>query len=285
MRQKPAMTAQSTAPEPGAVERLLRRDQLIVACAAGLLVLLAGLYTVFGVGMDMTAVEMTQMARPIGDPMAMPMTPVWTVGYALLVFLMWWIMMIAMMTPSAAPMLLLYTALKRMGPESSRAVLYSALFLSGYLIAWAVFSALAAGLQWGLESIDLVSGSMMALKSRWFAGAVLLAAGLYQFSPLKHSCLTQCRSPAQFLAEHRHPGLFGAVRMGADHGLYCLGCCWALMALLFVGGIMNLYWIVGLTLFVLVEKLSPRGIYLARAGGALLMLAGLYFLAAGLTGF
>ncbi len=273
------MTSRGPAPGSGAIERLLRRDQLIVAGAAGLLVVLAALYTVYGAGMNMSAIEMTQMARPIGEPMPMPRASAWTPGYALLVFFMWWVMMIAMMTPSAAPMLLLFTALKKTGPDSHKAVAFSISFLSGYLIAWAAFSAAAAGLQWVLEVIDLSDGSMMTLKSRWFAGAVLLAAGLYQFSPLKHACLARCRSPAQFLAEHRRPGLSGALRMGIDHGIYCLGCCWTLMVLLFVGGIMNLYWIVGLTLFVLIEKLAPNGLLIARIAGAGLVLAGGYFLA------
>lgn len=262
----------------GAVERLLRKDQLIVATAAGLLVLLAGAYTVFGVGMNMTAIEMTGMARAIGEPMQMGMARVWTPEHAVLLFLMWWIMMIAMMTPSAAPMLLLFTAIKKQGPDGMRAALFSGYLLAGYLLAWAGYSVAAVALQWGLETAGLADGPMMTIKSRWFAGAVMLAAGAYQFSWLKTACLSHCRAPGQFLAEHRRPGLGGALRLGMHHGTYCLGCCWALMALLFVGGVMNLYWIVGLTLYVIVEKICPRGDAIARLAGGILVATGGYLL-------
>lgn len=267
----------------GVVEKLLRRDQAIVATSAALLVVLAGLYTVFGVGMNMTALEMTRMAEPIGMPMAMGMSPVWSITYATLIFFMWWVMMIAMMTPSAVPMVLLFTALKKIGPEADRAALLSGYLLAGYLVSWAGFSIAATALQGGLESAGLSAGAMMTVKSRWFAGAVLFVAGLYQFSGIKNACLSHCRSPAQLLASFNRPGATGAFRMGLIHGAYCLGCCWALMALLFVGGIMNLYWIIGLALYVLIEKLAPRGDLIARMAGAVLLLTGAYFLVDGLV--
>ncbi len=267
--------------KPGVVERLLRRDEAIVATSAALLIALAGLYTVFGVGMNMTALEMTKMARPIGNPMAMGMSPAWSMSYAALIFFMWWIMMIAMMTPSAVPMVLLFTALKKMGPDADRAALLSGFLLAGYLLAWAGFSVTATMLQSGLESAGLSAGAMMTIKSRWFAGAVLIVAGLYQFSRFKNACLSHCRSPAQLLATFNRPGAVGALRMGAIHGAYCLGCCWALMALLFVGGIMNLYWITGLALYVLMEKLAPGGDMIARLTGVVLVLTGTYFLISG----
>lgn len=267
--------------QAGGLERWLSHDQWIVAGAAGLAALLAGAYTVFGVGMQMSAFQMTQMARPLGDPMAMGPAPVWTAGYALLVFLMWWVMMVAMMIPSAAPALLLYTALKKHGPESHRAQALAGVFLLGYLLAWAAFSALATGLQWGLTVSGLLNGPMMTLHGKGMAGAVLLLAGLYQFTPLKQACLRHCRAPAQFLAQHHRPGAGGALRLGLRHGAYCLGCCWALMALLFVGGIMNLWWIVGLALWVIVEKALPGGARLARIGGAGLALWGLWLIVAG----
>lgn len=263
----------------GPIERLVRRDQEIVALAATLIVVLAGLYTYFGVGMNMSAPEMTKMARPIGAPMTMAAAPVWSGAYAILIFSMWWIMMIAMMTPSAAPMLLLYTALKRVGAEKERAVSLSLLFLLGYLAMWALFSAIATGLQFEAERWSLVSGSMMTINSRLFGALVFIAAGLYQFSGLKESCLRHCKSPAHFLATHRHPGSWGAFRTGARHGVYCLGCCWALMALLFVGGIMNLYWIVGIALYVLAEKTIPNGLVFARATGFGVILFGGYLMA------
>jgi predicted metal-binding membrane protein len=258
----------------GAVESLLRRDGLIVAGAMSVLVLIAALYTVFGLGMNMSAIEMTRMAGRVGEPMAMAMQPRWTAGYALLVFLMWWVMMIAMMTPSASPFVLLFAAVKRTGPEADRAALHSGLLLAGYLAGWAAFSAAATLVQWTAESAGLASGAMMTLDGRWLAALVLIAAGLYQFTPVKSACLRHCRAPGQFLAEHRRPGAWGAFRMGTEHGAYCLGCCWALMALLFVGGIMNLVWIAGLTVYVLIEKLLPRGEVVARVAGGLLVALG-----------
>jgi predicted metal-binding membrane protein len=257
-----------------ATERLAARDRLVVAGAAGLIVVLAALYTVFGVGMQMTAVEMTAMARPIGQPMQMGGPLEWTAGYALLIFLMWWVMMVAMMTPSAAPVLLLFTAVKKTGAEAAQAARLSLLFLSGYLLAWGGFSALATALQWALEVWGLSSGPMMTLSSRLIAGGVLAAAGLYQLTPLKQACLEHCKSPAQFLSRHARPGAAGALATGMHHGAYCLGCCWGLMALLFVGGIMNLYWIAGLALYVLAEKLLPGGLWFSRITGWLLVLAG-----------
>ncbi len=269
----------SKSPQIGPVERLARHDQRIVAFSVALIVLLAGAYTFLGVGMTMTAPEMTRMARPIGNPMEMATRPVGTAQYVLLVFGMWWIMMIAMMTPSAAPVLLLFTALKRMGSEREKAVLFSWLFLCGYLLAWATFSALATGFQFAADQWGVTSGSMMTVKSRTLSALIFLGAGVYQLSAVKQSCLRHCQSPAQFLARHRRPGASGALIMGARHGAYCLGCCWALMALLFVGGIMNLYWIVGIAVYVFVEKVVKIGPILVRSTGVGLILFGAYLLA------
>ncbi|MFY0690497.1 MAG: DUF2182 domain-containing protein [Paracoccaceae bacterium] len=278
----------------GPVERVLARDQWVVAGAVGIIVVLAGLYTVWGVGMNMSALDMTRMAGATGQSMemgmgsgmasetgpgmAMAMGADWSWAYAGLIFLMWWIMMVAMMTPSAAPTLLLYTALKRQGSERERAVSLSLMFLSGYLLAWAGFSVVATTLQWATEAAGLTSTSMMTLSSRTAAGAVLIVAGLFQFSSLKSACLKHCRSPAHFLAQHRARVAWGAMRIGMHHGTYCLGCCWALMALLFVGGIMNLYWIVGLALYVLAEKLVPYPRAFSQVTGAALLAAGLWVL-------
>ncbi|UWQ77936.1 DUF2182 domain-containing protein [Leisingera sp. S132] len=261
---------------PGTAECLARNDRMVVLAAVAFVVLLSGLCTVFGAGMDMTAVEMTRMARPIGEPMAMGAGTPWTAGYAMLIFVMWWVMMIAMMTPSAAPVLLLFTAIKKSGSRAGRAPLLSLLFLSGYLLAWAFFSAAATALQWRLETMGLSDGPMMSLSSRTLGGALLLAAGAYQFTPYKHACLSHCRLPVQFLTRHNRTGLAGAVLMGAHHGTFCLGCCWALMLLLFAGGIMNLHWIAGLALFVLAEKTLPWPRFLTAGSGALLLLAGSY---------
>lgn len=273
---------QSQASQRTLVERVVRNDRIIVIASVTVIVILSAFYTVFGVGMNMTALDMTRMARPIGEPMTMGMQPHWTAAYAVLIFLMWWVMMVAMMTPSAAPMVLLFNAVKKAGTQPPAASHLSLVFLSGYLATWAGLSVAAAALQWSLENVDIADGPMMALKSRSFAGLVMIAAGLFQFTNLKRACLSHCRSPALFLAEHSRPGIGGAFVMGAHHGLYCLGCCWALMALLFVGGIMNLYWIVGLAIYVLIEKVVPNGEVMVKVAGAALVAAGAYVLATGL---
>ena len=253
--------------DTGATEWLLRREKYVVASALAVLVVLAVFYTVAGIGMNMSAIDMTRMARTPGAPMSMQMAPVWTAGYATLVFFMWWIMMIAMMTPSAAPLVLLYVAIKRTGADHGNASRDAILLLAGYLTAWAGFSLVAASLHWAADVVGMTSAAIMTLKGQWPAGLVLIVAGLYQFTPLKRACLAHCRAPAQFLADHNRSGPLGAFRMGADHGVYCLGCCWALMALLFVGGIMNLVWITGLATYVVIEKYMPYGELVSKIAG------------------
>lgn len=274
------MTRQNTSSRVGAVERLLRQDNAIVLGSVLLVILAAAWYTITGIGMTMSAVEMTRMAGPIGDPMQMGPGSSWSASYALLIFLMWWVMMIAMMTPSAAPAVLLFIAIKRIGPEKHRTATFGFCFLSGYLVAWGAFSLTATALQLGLEYVGLFDGPMMTISSGVFAGSILLAAGAYQFSGLKNACLRHCHSPARFLADHNRPGPLGAFRTGAEHGTYCLGCCWALMLLLFVGGIMNLYWIVGIAAYVALEKLLPRARWLVPMTGLALITAGLWFITA-----
>ena len=175
--------------------------------------------------------------------------------------LMWLVMMVAMMVPAASPTILLYAHVHRHsnGPESRPP---TAAFLAGYLACWLAFALVAAGLQsW------LISPMSMAIASRDAAAGLLVVVGIYQLTPLKDACLSRCRSPALFLSRHYRPGRIGAVRLGILHGAYCVGCCWLLMALLFVGGVMNLIWIAGLTLLVAAEKLLPGGDWLARFAG------------------
>jgi predicted metal-binding membrane protein len=204
----------------------------------------------------------------------MLMAPVeWSPSYALFVFLMWWIMMIAMMVPSAAPMVLLFAAIARKRRTQATPLAGTAAFVAGYLAVWASFSALAAAIHGGLDVAGLLT-PMMTASSGVFGGLLLVAAGLYQLTPLKRACLGQCREPVRFLSARWRPGNVGALRMGVVHGAYCLGCCWFLMVLLFIGGVMNLYWIAGLGLYVLAEKLVRRGRWLERAAGAVLTLAG-----------
>ena len=268
--------------QTGGIERLLRRDRLGVAMLIATLFGVASLYTVSGIGMKMSALEMTAM-----DGMRdMPSSDVpgsWSTDYMLLVFLMWWIMMIAMMLPSASPTVLLYSALLRRGAAARHAPALSAVFLSGYLTAWAAFSVMATILHHALETWGLVSSTMMTLINTVPGALLLITAGLFQFSTLKHICLQHCRSPAEFITRSRRPGAMGAFRMGLQHGSYCLGCCWSLMALLFVGGVMNLYWIAALAGFVAIEKLLPRGDLVSKAAGTFLMLWGGYLLVGMLT--
>lgn len=251
-------------------EHLLRRDRTIVILSIAALFLLAVTYTVFGVGMDMNALDMTAMRGMMDMPG--PRAPGgWTAGHAALVFLMWWVMMVAMMLPAVSPTVLLYAALPRSGADAVRVPAASAAFVGGYLAVWAGFSAAAAGLQWFLEAQGLVSTTMMRLTGTVPGASVLIAAGLYQFTKLKGACLTHCRSPAEFIARRRRPGVFGGFAMGLEHGAFCLGCCWFLMALLFVGGIMNLFWIAGLAALVSAEKLTRFGDLIGRIAGAALI--------------
>ncbi len=197
----------------------------------------------------------------------------WTVGYVAVIFFMWWVMMLGMMLPSAAPLLLLFARMMRKEKEKGAPYVATGVFAFGYVVMWAAFSAIATGAQWGLEASGLLSGIMVGTSA--VLGAVLLiAAGIWQLTPLKHACLKHCRSPIGFLSAHWLPGRIGAFRMGLVHGAFCLGCCWFLMALLFYGGVMNLYWIIGLALYILIEKLLPAGARVGQLTGVALIVWG-----------
>jgi predicted metal-binding membrane protein len=187
-------------------------------------------------------------------------------GRPALMFAMWWVMMAAMMLPSAAPILLLFARVNRNQKAGGRPFIPTGIFAAGYLVAWGGFSALATGLQWELQRLGLLS-PMMATTSYWLGSAILLAAGVWQLTPIKGICLRHCRSPMGFLVQSWRPGRLGAFRMGLEHGSYCLGCCWFLMGQLFFGGIMNLFWIIGLACFVLLEKTLPMGSWIGRIVG------------------
>lgn len=262
-------------------ERLLRRDRIILVAMIGGLLALSVVYTVFGVGMRMSAVEMTAM-RGMRDMPGHGIAGVWSLEYVLLVFLMWWVMMIAMMLPSVSPTVLLHAALLRGARKAYRVPAIAASFLAGYLVTWAGFSIVAVAVQWILEARGIVSPTMMTLVETVPGAIVLIAAGVYQFTPLKQACLRQCRSPAQFLTRRHRSGAAGAFLMGLEHAVYCVGCCWFVMALLFVGGIMNLFWIVGITFFVVLEKLSPHGQPISKMAGAVLIGWGLHVVYASL---
>jgi predicted metal-binding membrane protein len=191
-------------------------------------------------------------------------------AYAGLLFAMWWTMMMAMMLPSAAPAILTYGTLSRKFSEKGAPAAPLAVFVAGYALIWTGFSAAAVALQLLLGDVVAMS-MMMAVTSAALGGGLLIAAGLYQFTPLKAACLRKCQSPLMYLGSNWQSGRAGALRMGLSHGVYCLGCCWVLMGLLFYGGVMELRWIVGLALYVAAEKLIPAGNRLSQFTGALLV--------------
>jgi predicted metal-binding membrane protein len=201
----------------------------------------------------------------------------WSATDAALMLLMWVVMMAGMMVPSAAPATLLYAAVARKARAQGSTVAPTALFVVGYLMAWAGFSVAATAAQWGLDRAALLSPAMVASSPALGAG-LLIAAGLYQLTPFKAACLRHCRGPVHFLSAHWRDGIGGALRMGFRHGLYCLGCCWALMLLLFLGGVMNLIWIAAIALFVLIEKLLPGGDIGGRVAGVAMIAAGVVML-------
>ncbi len=195
-----------------------------------------------------------------------------------LTVLMWVVMMAAMMLPGAMPTVLLYASLVRKNAERGTVLPSTWVFVGGYVLAWAGFGLAAAVLQTMLEQAGLLT-PMMSSASRWLTGGLLVAAGIYQLTPLKAACLTQCRNPVQFLMAHWRPGATGALRMGMAHGAYCVGCCWALMLLLFAVGVMNLIWVALIAAFVSIEKLLPAGRLTGRFAGAALIVVGLGFAA------
>ena len=223
--------------------RVVRNERVIIVCALALLTALGWAYLLRGMAM--------QMAPPLGALIAM-----------------WWLMMVAMMSPSATPAVLLYARV-RQTREGDGAIAQTWVFLMGYLAVWLGFSIGAALFQ--SQAIH----SSMELRSKGAESAVLILAGLYQLSPFKSVCISHCRSPAEFISRHWRPGWKGAVRLGITHGAYCVGCCWMLMALLFVGGVMNLLWVVGLTALVAGEKILPARLMLPKIAGVALISWGL----------
>jgi predicted metal-binding membrane protein len=205
-----------------------------------------------------------------GMEMSGPDVNPWSAATLAPLFLMWAEMMIAMMIPTATPMILTFALVNRKRRESERPFVPTGVFLAGYLAVWSGFSVLAALAQWYLHARSLLS-PLMVSNSRWLGGILLIAAGIFQWLPLKRTCLAHCRSPLDFLMHGWREGQAGAFLMGLRHGAYCTGCCWLLMALLFVAGVMNLWWIALITLLVLVEKAAPRGLLIGRVAGALLV--------------
>jgi len=242
----------------------LRHDRAVVLGSLAFVIVLAWAYLLTGAGVGMETMDM-------GGGQTMVMMPEWTIVYGFVVFLMWAVMMVAMMLPSAAPVTLLVASIAKKRREAGTAFgLTTVPFIFGYLAVWFAFAAAATVLQWQLDAAEQLSETM-ALASKLVAGGVLIVAGVYQWTPLKQACLRHCRSPLAFLMQHWRDGALGAFVSGARHGLFCLGCCWMLMVLLFVGGIMNLAWIAGIALIVLIEKTLPWGGWMERATGTVLI--------------
>ncbi len=241
--------------EASSLDRALKRDRLIVIGGLSAVIALSWIYLLTGAGMSIS------MDGPAS----------WSLSYFLLVVVMWWVMMAAMMLPSAAPTILLFATLSRKMGERGQAVVPAGVFASAYVVVWGGFSLLATLLQMQVDKVALLN-PMMASASVTLGGVLLVAAGVYQLTPLKYACLRHCRTPIHFFAHRWKRGRRGAFLMGLEHGAFCLGCCWVMMGLLFYAGVMNLLWIAGLALYVLMEKLAPAGHWLSRiAGGALVV--------------
>jgi predicted metal-binding membrane protein len=199
----------------------------------------------------------------------------WHINDAVLAFTMWAVMMVLMMTPSAVPLARMYL---RMGGTNAPQVSSAPALISGYLTVWIGFSIAATILQLVLHNAGLLLSNGEQVTPRT-GGVLLLIAGAWQFTPQKHACLTHCRSPIDFLVTHWRAGARGAFGMGVEHGFWCVGCCWALMLVLFVVGVMNTVWVVVLAAWILLEKILPKGKWLSRAGGAFAVICGLWLLA------
>ena len=249
------------------LESALKRDRAVVAAG---IVAIAGLAWAY---LALLAPGMDEM----GPEVAMARMRSWTAADFGLMFLMWAVMMAGMMIPTASQMILMFATINRSRRESEAPYVPTGLFMCAYLLVWTVFAAVATLVNWMLHSNALLTNMMGGSASNYLGGALLILAGLFQWSPLKSACLSQCRSPMSFLMGDWRDGAWGAVSMGVRHGTYCLGCCWALMGLLFVLGVMNLLWIAALAGFVLLEKVAPgrrvvswtSGLLLIAWGGAL----------------
>ncbi|MDX8433387.1 DUF2182 domain-containing protein [Mesorhizobium abyssinicae] len=285
-----------------ALEAVLRRDRAVVAAALVVIAVLAWAYVLWlaadmsmpatpaqaggdmaGMNMsDTSTMDMSGMDMPgmnMGEAVA-PAFRAWAAADFGFIFAMWAVMMVGMMTPSVAPMLLLYAGVGHKAAASGRTIASTGWFFSGYLLVWIGFSLAATGAQWLLARLALLD-PMMATNSGILGGVILIAAGLYQWTPMKGVCLSQCQAPIAFLTSHGgfRTAPLGALRLGIAHGAYCLGCCWVLMALLFVGGVMNVLWIAAIAILILLEKTVPTGRALPRISGAVMVAIGVWLLA------
>jgi predicted metal-binding membrane protein len=246
------------------LEAFLKRDRWFVAIGLAGATAIAWIYLI---------VAATKMDGMTVESLVMPVVTTWCALDFWLKFVMWAVMMVGMMLPSAAPMILLYAAVSRRQRGHGHVFAPTGVLVVGYLVVWTVFSIAATVLQWALEQAMLLS-PMMISASPYLGGALLMAAGVYQWAPLKHACLENCRAPMAFLSRSWRNGTGGAFGMGLHHGIYCVGCCWVLMGLLFVAGVMNLLWVASITALVLIEKIAPGGHRFARVAGVIFVIAG-----------
>jgi predicted metal-binding membrane protein len=250
----------------GRVEAVRKRDRAFVIVGLAGIVAIAWAYMFY---LDRA------MGRSMGMGMSVPRREGWGAGDSVLMFFMWAVMMVAMMTPSATPMILTYSRVSRHRNERRDPIGATGVFLAGYLVVWTGFSAIATLAQWGLHHAALLS-PMMVSNDPLLGGMLLIGAGVFQNTPLKHACLKQCRSPIGFFLTEWREGIGGAFFMGVHHGIYCVGCCWLLMTLLFVAGVMNLLWVATIAVYVLVEKIVPAGHRVSRAIGMSIIVVGLW---------
>jgi predicted metal-binding membrane protein len=263
----------ATAPAASVLERIVRRDRYLMAAGLAAVTALAWSYLV----RSAAAMNAMSAEAQMHAAMGMVMTPTWGLVAWLDVFLMWTVMMVAMMVPSAAPVILLVLGTyRRRNDARARASAWT--FVAGYVLSWTAFSAIASLLQVALHRSAFLAMDMR-LGQATLAGAVLVGAGVYQWLPIKGICLTQCRSPLALIAHYWREGPVGGLSMGIRHGLFCVGCCWLLMAVLFVVGVMNLLWVAALAALVFVEKLVPIGPSVGRVAGVAMAGWGIYLMA------
>lgn len=252
------------------IESLLGKDRAIVIAGLAALTATSWLYLI-------------SLSRHMDMDVTMPMMLPWSIADFAYTFLMWSVMMVGMMVPSVAPMILTFALVQRRRADQSTPFVPTSVFLAGYLVAWTAFSALATLVQWRLHAAAVLNPHTQAV-APWLGGVVLVVAGAYQLTPAKNVCLRHCRSPLGFLTRHWREGKAGGFVMGLHHGAFCVGCCWMLMALLFVAGVMSLLWVATIAAFVLIEKILPRGTLATLASAGILLAAGLVWLGRALGG-
>lgn len=252
---------------------LSRRDPILVITGMVILSVLAWLYLLIA----------SRSTHAMDHAVAMPQSTSWSLPLLALGILMWTVMMIAMMLPTAMPMVLSYLRVQRQRQPEQQAQKLTWLLIGGYLLAWTLFSVLAALAGWALHGLGLLSAPMGSAAPS-LTGAFLLAAGVFQWSGVKEACLTKCRSPLNFLLNNWRQGSGGALLMGLQQGVFCVACCWLLMLLMLVGGVMNLAWMAAIAIYVLAEKIAPRIRLLSRLTGVGLVAAGVMWMGLALAG-